>query len=443
MDSRICHYTLSRGEHLNVQAVSFDSFDKLDFLRPDFDPVSFDKLCDLYRDFVIPKYSWAFGTLVHFRLPEDIRIPMKEDEIYGRIFDETIRCNAMFARHASLKDGQIVFDDRESERLFNTLRERGCLRIAKGKRKVLSFLPVGKHFGFLSRNKTQAKFSVNANFFLMDLFDLGSVYDQVSTPIGLCIKNGKILSPPLFDREVLIVKDGQTKIGYISLKQIEVIIDGISYRDGSGCRFCSRPAEEKSEKGGFDIVIVSDRVVACKAGGNCEIPSSGFVIHLDHPVQISDTGVTYKGLEEIDFAIQAGNSAVREGKETKKFESPFYHFLRFWTVSYPPSMYPLNYRKDRAPRIVLGADKDGKPMILWFEGAAKFGHDPKRDSVGASLSEAAEIAGKLGMHNGIHLDGGGSAQILIDGKRELKVSDRKKEDHSENERAIPMALYIE
>ena len=321
--SKVYQYTLSHGEHLNVQAVHADSFAELDFLRPDFDPLSFDKLCDLYQYYIIPRFPWIFGTLVHFYLPDDMKLSLKEDDGYGMILDDTIMANVMFRKHAFFKDGEIVFDDEETERLFETLKEKGCLRIAKGKKKKLYFLPVGKNFGFLSGNKSDAGLRVNANFFIMDLFDLGSVYDEVSTPIGLCVKDGKIILPPLFDREVLCVKDGRTQICRISLKDIEVIVDDMSYRDGYNARFYARPEYRHTEKGGFDIVVIGDRVIACKKGGNSEIPSSGFVIHLDDEIPIRDRKVSFRGLEEIGFAIQVGNSAVINGKETENFESSF------------------------------------------------------------------------------------------------------------------------
>ena len=134
ISSKVFQYTLSHGEHLNVQAVHADSFAELDFLRPDFDPLSFDKLCDLYRDYTIPRFPWIFGTLVHFYLPEDVKPTLKkEDDRYGNILEDTIKANVMFKEHAFLKDGEIVFDDEETERLFETLKERGCLRIARGK----------------------------------------------------------------------------------------------------------------------------------------------------------------------------------------------------------------------------------------------------------------------------------------------------------------------
>ena len=442
MHSEIKTYRYSEHEIQRVQVVKADSFDELDFLRPDFDKRSFEKLCTLYSDFIIPKYSWVFGILVHFYLPEKIDLPLYDEKKYGKIYDKTILCNILFHEHASLKNDEIIFDDEDVKRLFETLKEKGCLHISRGKRKKLSFLPVGKNFGFLSENKADAKMKVNSSFFVMDLFDLGSVYDQVSTPIGLCVKDGKILNPPLFDREVLMVKNNEVSIDRVSLKEIGVIIDGIRYKDGQNAIFYSRPEYRKSEKGGFDIVVVGNKVVACKIGGNCDVPSSGFLIHLNEKKEIRDTSVSYDGMEDLSFAIQVGNSVMKNGEMTEKFESSFYNFLHFWNVSYPPSMYPLNYEKDRAPRIVLGADQENKPMILWFEGEAKFGYDPETCSCGASLQEAAKIASDLGMYNGIHLDGGGSAQILIDGERQLMISDRDKDSFKENERAIPMALYI-
>ena len=442
MRSEIHHFSLSKNEHLNVQAVYPDRFSDLGFLRPDFDPLAFHKLCDL-RDYIVPKYSWAFGTLVHFYVPDDMDLPISwEDDSYGTIYDKTVLCNLLFHRYIRLRNDELVSDDPKIASLFHSLQERNCVRIAKGKRRNLSFLPVSKTIGFLSETDKEAKLKVNANFFLMDLFDLGSIYDQIGTPFGLCVKDGKILQPPLFDREVLMVKDDKVRIADLSLKQLEIVIDGKSYRDGRNASFLSRPQHKRSPMGGFDIVIVNNRIIAYKEGGNCEIPSSGFLIHLDQKIAIRETSVIYKGLEDVSFAIQTGNSVIRDGKMTESFISPFYRLLEFWKISYPPSMYPHDYHTDRAPRIVLGADKEDRPMLLWFEGAAKFGHDPQRDSVGASLSETTQICKDLGMHNGIHLDGGGSAQILLNNQRKLKISDRRKEDLKENERAIPLALYI-
>jgi argininosuccinate synthase len=56
--------------------------------------------------------------------------------------------------------------------------------------------------------------------------------------------------------------------------------------------------------------------------------------------------------------------------------------------------------------------------------------------------EMADICCELGMVNGVHLDGGGSAQILLKNHRSLRTSDRNLEDNSDAERPIPLALML-
>ena len=52
----------------------------------------------------------------------------------------------------------------------------------------------------------EAEMKVNASFFIMDPIDCATIYDQVGTTLGLCIKDGVIQNPPLFLREALLVK---------------------------------------------------------------------------------------------------------------------------------------------------------------------------------------------------------------------------------------------
>ena len=102
----------------------------------------------------------------------------------------------------------------------------------------------------------------------------------------------------------------------------------------------------------------------------------------------------------------------------------------------------MDFDKARAARIALGADADGNPMLLWAEGAAKIGYLPGQGSCGASLKEMAELCTLAGMHNAVNLDGGGSAQLLLRGKRLLQISDRDAHTLEEAERPIPLALVV-
>ena len=79
-------------------------------------------------------------------------------------------------------------------------------------------------------------------------------------------------------------------------------------------------------------------------------------------------------------------------------------------------------------------------MVLWAEGAPKQGYKPGKDSCGASLSEMADICSAVGMVNAVNLDGGGSAQILLNHQRSLLISDRK--GMEETERPVPLGLMV-
>ena len=189
--------------------------------------------------------------------------------------------------------------------------------------------------------------------------------------------------------------------------------------------------------------MIIGRQVAAVCGGSAPVPGSGFVIRTNDccDIKAGDT-VTYGGMEDVNFGIQVGNSIIRDGVKTAGFISKFYNIKGISRIAFPPSLYPLDYNGARAARIAIGADSEGKPMILWAEGAAKLGHTPGMDSCGASLREMAQICADVGMHNAVNLDGGGSAQILLKNRRELQISDRNGDDHSEKERPVPMGLMI-
>ena len=102
----------------------------------------------------------------------------------------------------------------------------------------------------------------------------------------------------------------------------------------------------------------------------------------------------------------------------------------------------MDFEKAHAARMAIGADKDGKPVIFWAEGKGKIKYRPGEDSTGASLTEMAEIAEDLGLYNAVNLDGGGSAQILLNGNKSLHIADRNKEDNSDAERLIPLGLIV-
>lgn len=446
MKSEVKVLSCPNGEIQRVQLVRWDDWSKLDFLNLTYEDPALTCFADIYRLYLVPACPWLFGNMVMFRLPQDVDggFPVITEK-YGKVADRLTAAAAALEQGVRFRKGKPVFRDGRIEAFWYALEARGCIRVVRGKLPITTVIPVGGNTGYLSRIEPDAKLKVNASFFIMDRFDCATVYDHIGTPIGLCVKDGTVINPPLYGREALLVKkDGTVSVEPVELEQLELEIRGQVFRPGKDSAIYTRPGRVFSPGGkGKKIVIVGNRVAAVCDSGRAVIPASGFVLCADGDchVQPGDR-VTYRGMEDVTFGIQVGNSIVRNGEKTLKFQSRFYNIRHLEPVPYPPSLYPMGFNRARAARIALGADKDGKPMLLWAEGAAKLGHVPGQDSRGATLWDMADICAKLGMVNAVNLDGGGSAQILIHNERSLWISDRNAADHSEAERPVPLGLII-
>ena len=428
-----------------VQRVSLDSWTSINFLNPKPSAHAFAKLCELYGNYIVIKYAKLFGRVVLFRLPDDVAVPcpIKDDE-YGTVTDRLTCAAILLKRGIKDKDGEVVFLNDEAERIYKELERKGDLFSVKGERKYTSILPVADSSGFLTESEKDAKVKANTSFFVMDPTDCATIYDAVGTPLGLCVKDEKIISPPLFGREALLVDEtGNVVIRKVMLEEISVVIDETAYVHGANAVLCDRPKWRRSPKGGTDIIIRDNRIIAWRDGGSSLIPSGGFVVHINHIINHGKCNeVSYGKMKGVSFGIQVGNSVIVNGQKTKGFISPFFSLRRLKDPVYPPTLYRLNGKKYRAPRMVLGSDEERNPVLVWLEGAGKFGYVAGRDSTGATLEETADMCEKLGIRNGIHLDGGGSAQILIEGNRALCLSDRDPEYFEEQERAIARGLFV-
>ena len=442
MRSEIKTYRYPDGNIQRVHVVSWEDWAGLDFLSPTPTEDALDCFFHIYKNFLVPAAPWMFGHLVMCRLPEHLPELSFETKRYGKVSDPLTAAAAVLAEGLRMAGEKPKFRTAQAKALWEALEKENCLRLVHGKRPVTTVIPVSNRAGYLSRKATDAAMKVNSSFFIMDRFDCATVYDHVGTPFGLAVKNGTVTRPPLFHREALLVKkDGSVSVENLDVSMLDIEIGGQLLRHGENARIYSRPRSLLSSRK-QSIVVVGDRVVAV-GQGPLPVPASGFVICPQSPcnIQPGET-VIYRNLEDVRFGIQVGNSIVRDGVKTEAFLSKFYNIRRMEPVPFPPSLYPMDFDGARAARIALGADKDGKPMVLWAEGAAKFGHVPGQGSCGASLKEMADICSDVGMHNAVNLDGGGSAQILLHNQRALCISDRSPKDFSETERPIPAALFV-
>ena len=444
MQEKVKIFECPNGEIQRVSVVRPEDWRSLEMLKPEPYDGALDCFHRIYQQFLIPAAPWVFGNLVMFRLPEDMQVPFPfGDRSHGEVADPLTAAALGLRRGIRVSGERVHFRDAQVKAFWEELKKRDCIRIARGKLPITTVIPVGNEPGLLTESEPGARMKVNGAFFIMDPFDCATAYDHIGAYIGLFVKDGKVESPPLFGREALLVrKDGSVSVEKLEIRQLPVQIGEQVFAHGENARFYSRPQWARTPPTGKGLIIVGNRVAAvCR--GSAPIPGSGFVIctREDCNVKPGDE-VVYRGLEDVAFGIQVGNSILRNGVKTEKFISKFFNVKGLWRIAFPPSLYPLDFKGARAARIAIGADQDGKPMILWAEGAAKIGHIPGVDSCGATLADMTRICEEMGMYNAVNLDGGGSAQLLVGNRRSLFLSDRREADGSEQERPVPMGLVV-
>ena len=441
MRSQIRTFTYPNGEIQRVQTVAWEDWGKLDFLHPSPTDRALDVFYDIYRLYLVPGCPWIFGNLVLFRLPGDVEVTFENHTKYGALSNPLTVATAALEAGVIIVNGKPKFKNAPIEKFWHELEERNCIRITSGHLPTTKFIPVADRSGYLT--ETEGTVKVNASFFIMDRFDCATVYDQVGTPLGLCVKDGFVSDPPLFGREALLVRETGVTIEQPRVEDLTLEIAGETYRHGENAAVYSRPARSRTPRlPGKKLILIGTRVAAVSDAPTVPIPASGFVLAVPGNCSAKPGDeVRYRGMEDVVFGIQVGNSILKNGVKTKSFISRFYNIRKGEPVPFPPSLYPMDFDHARAGRIALGADQDGKPMLLWAEGAGKRHYVKGEDSCGASLREMAWLCEAVGMVNAVNLDGGGSAQILVNGQRYLHISDRN-DDNSDAERPVPLGLVI-
>ena len=448
IESRIDTVEYENGEIQRYQIVSGFAWKDLCFAQGQFTKESFTELLRMYRIFIATKNPSFYGALVAFHIPDDRPSPIPQNTEYGLVFDKqaaaAIGLRRMVAEGSIRKEGHsLKIDVPEVRQFIESLEQNGWLGAAYGeKENDVSIMPVGSDLGYLSSIEPRPQIVCNSHFFTMDLFDCDSPYDVFGTPYGMIIKDGIVSQPPLNHREALMVDmDGKARIVRPEIKDNGISLQGKTFVHGKNCTIYQRPETRLTPaEDGLDVIIAGDEVVAFHEGGSVLVPMNGFVLHTQEKLEQVPTPVIYLGYDNCLFGIQVGSSSVKDGVVATGFNSSFYNIFKD-PVPYPPTLYPLNYEKDRAPRMAICSDEDGDPVIAWAEGPSKLYYQKGIDSCGTSLLELGNYCRSIGLVNVLNLDGGGSAEIFTDGKLLLHVSDRLP-DNTDAERPVPMGLMI-
>jgi hypothetical protein len=364
MESEIRVFPGPGGEIQRVHVARPESWQALNFLRPQPAEEALDCFYRIYRQFLVPAAPWVFGNLVMFRLPRELYPPVPyEDPGFGTVADPLTAAALILRRGVWVTGEKTCFRSEAARTLWEGLKSKNCIRIARGKLPVTTIIPVADTAGFLTREA--GKLRVNSNFFIMDPFDCATPYDHVGVPFGLLVKDGRVESPPLLPREALLVKkDGTVTVAEPEIRQLRIRIGDSVFVHGKNAEIFTRPERAWTPAGRTALVIVGCRVVAVRRGITA-IPTSGFVLCPEElrGIRPGDP-VVYEGMENVDFGIQVGNSILRGGVRTECFISRFFNIKGLRRIAFPPSLYPLDFQNARAARIALGADGEGRPMVL-------------------------------------------------------------------------------
>ena len=448
ISSRIDTVRYDNGEMQRFQIVSGFAWNDLEFVQAPFTHEAFEEMCRIYGAFVVPKHSFLYGIFLIFHMPDGVESPFPYEGDFGILFDRHLAAAEglrRLVREGKIRneDRKLVVDDPAAKTFLDTLEGKGWLHVCCGDRSgEVNIMPLGDDLGFLGSLAPVPQMVCNSSFFEMDVLDSDSPYDLFGTPYGMVVKNGIMSQPPLFHREALVVDmDGKPSIVRPEMADIPVMIQGKVLRHGKNCTMYVRPDTRITpEEEGTDVIVVGEDIVAIHEGGGVRVPAGGFVLHTTEELEKVQSPVVYMGQDNILFGIQVGSSVVKDGGLVDHFESRFYDY-RNDPVPYPPTLYPLDYAKDRAPRMAVCSDESGDPVIVWAEGHSKLGYRYGEESCGASLLELGRYCHSIGLVNALNLDGGGSSEIFIDGKLQMHVSDRHNDD-SDAERPVPMGLMV-
>jgi len=432
------------GEKTVMEIVHPGSWDGIAPVQGRTDAATFREIERLFRFNILPGKPDS-GRVVLISLPEELEDPFPVETPHGRIFDRDCRVrywlNRLYSEGGMTDEGKdFALRDPEYRRFWRALRDSAAAAIVDVHGGPAHFLPIYRGMGSL-RALSRGRIVFNSHFFQMETTDCATVWDVMGNPFGLLVQKGEVILPPLFGREALLV-DGQSvsRIARPDIRDLSVHIGNDAFRHGSNAEFFCRPAYGKTPEGaGIDLAIVGRRIVGSKAGGGMDIPEGGFALRTAPGYSPSALTVTYEGMEDLRFAVQAGPAMVVDGAAVRGFGSPFFAGEG---PAFPPTVFPLDWEKGRAARIGLGS-KDGLPVVLWVEGRSKVSYTPGLDSCGASLAEFAEACSSLNLDNLINLDGGGSAQICVDGDRRLRLSDRYPDSGRGAERPVPLGLSFD
>lgn len=271
------------------------------------------------------------------------------------------------------------------------------------------------------RNKAIA--AVNSSYFALN----GEI-------LGLLKIDGEIASTSYVDRTNLgLLPDGKTIMGVVEYKGSITLPDGrliaitgVNHERGTNDLILYNNYFDSmtgTNAFGTDYILSNGKIVAI-AHGNAAIPPGGVVLSAHGSMEKALASLKLGDMIKIRqtlgdvwdktvYAVGAGPRLVKNGSVflTSKEEK-----------------FPSDITTGRAPRTAVGVTKEGHMILFVVDGR-------QSSSIGMTLQELAQFMQELGAVDAMNLDGGGSSEMVINGRNVNHPSDGR-------ERSVGGALLI-
>ena len=249
------------------------------------------------------------------------------------------------------------------------------------------------------------------------------------------------------DKENFVAMDSTPRSGYVASESEQQIVRDLAYTgtlslpDGrlltlkgmNRARIANDlvlfnayyAASTKTNQFGREVKIKNGRVVAISTAGNMPIEADSVVIS-GHGVN-ADALASLRLGDHVTLTQTLGNM-LADAATTVVSGGPLLVENGSVHVRTAEEQIAPDIARGRAPRTALGLKKDGTLLLLVVDGRSSA-------SAGLTLTELAQYLVKLGAVSAVNYDGGGSSEMVINGKIVNNPSDGR-------ERAVSIGLGL-
>ena len=242
----------------------------------------------------------------------------------------------------------------------------------------------------------------------------GGYFDLDGSLIGDNRVNWQTAGTTYFNRSSLgEMPDGNWLIstskysGYVTFKEQGAYLSGVNCARGENTMILYNRlfgSTTKTNEFGMEYVVQNKKIVAINQKDS-KIPADGLVL------SVHGKAKDFLKNAKVGDNIEVGETFGKEFQQCKTIIGAGPELLRdgMVNVTVTSEQFPKDIAVGKAPRTAIGFTADGHYLFLVVDGRQSI-------SGGTTLTETAQLLQKFGAVRGINLDGGGSSELVLQGK---------------------------